>query len=398
MGPPSSLRITVLYNNDFLSCDPDAHDQAARADVANAAAGVAHALAARGHLANVRAVDAHDLYAALAEIAADPPDLVFNLCESLGGEARHEPVVPALLELAGIAHTGSSPLALGLALRKDRAKELLRSRRVPTPAAATITTLDDLASVEMGFPLIVKPTREDASVGIHSSSVVRDRAALRAAVARVLDELQQPALVEQFIDGREIYVSLLGNDPPVALPFHEIDFTDMPQALPRIVSYRAKWDPASEESIGTRPVRCILDEPTRLRVERAARAAFAALELSDYARVDVRLDGRGTPYVIDVNPNCDLSDGAGFSRAAGFGGLDYPSLIERVCVAAWERTRHVAEQQARRRASLQQSRDAGPAATPTARPPAPAGAPVAGRPVHLRRGERRTRADRRGAR
>ena len=289
-GSCASLRIVVLYNNDFLACDPDAHDQTSRADVQNAASGIAQALASRGHFASLRGVDSVDLFATLAELAAEPPDLVFNLCESLAADARHEPVVPSLLELAGIPYTGSGPLALALALRKDRCKDVLRSRGVPTPPSVTIASLDALDELGMGYPLIVKPTREDASVGIHASSVVHDLPSLRTAVARVIEELAQPALVEQYIEGREIYVSLLGNETPTCLPFHEIDFSDLPAELPRIVSYTAKWEPSSVESIGTRPVRCIVDEPTRLAIERAARAAFAALELSDYARVDVRLE------------------------------------------------------------------------------------------------------------
>jgi D-alanine-D-alanine ligase len=186
------------------------------------------------------------------------------------------------------------------------------------------------------FPLIVKPAREDASVGITRTSVVHDRRQLAAQVARVRARFRQPVLVERYIEGRELYVSLLGDD---ALPMHEIDFSTLPADRPRIVTYLGKWAPKSIECRGTRPIKCEgLDDRSRERCVAAARAAFAALGLRDYARVDLRLAADGTPYVIDVNPNCDLSDGAGVSRAASYGGLSYPELIWRVCKAALART------------------------------------------------------------
>ena len=413
MGPdPSSLRVLVLHNNDFAHLDRDRGDFASRADVENAARGIAAALRARGHRAELLGVDGDSLAELLAGLRAAPPDLVFNLCESLCGDSRNEVVVPSLLELSGVPYTGSGPLALGLALRKDRAKELLHARGVPTPESVTLESPEVRGPLPQ-FPVIVKPTREDASVGISAGSVVRDRAALAAAVARVLDELSQPALVERFIEGRELYVSLLGNEPPRALPFHEIDFSSLPPELPRIVSYSGKWDTASVEFAGTRPTRCLLDEPTRLRVEEAARAAFAALELRDYGRVDVRLAADGTPYVIDVNPNCDLTEGAGFSRAAAYGGFDYPGLVEQVCRIALERHAHerryaldaVAENPAAPAATDAPDGDrlvaidvGQHAAALAAGPPRARGADRERRAVHGGGGAVRARADRRRAR
>lgn len=345
MGPrPPSLHVLVLHNDDYLQLDPADPHYESRADVANVARQVAGALSARGHAAEIASVDVAripSLLARLDPVRDDRPDLVFNLCESLDCDNRHEIVLPSLFDLAGVPYTGSGPFALGLAMRKDRTKDVLRARGVPTPASLCVESEeslpDCLARLELPFPLIVKPTREDASVGIHAGSVVRDRAALERAVRAVLVELRQPALVERFIDGREMYVSLLGNAPPRALPFHEIDFTGLPDELPRIVSYAGKWDTDSAEFIYTRPTRCRIEEPLRAAVERAARDAFDALGLADYARIDVRLAPDGTPYVIDVNPNCDLGESAGFARAAGYGGLDYPSLVEEVCLAALAR-------------------------------------------------------------
>jgi D-alanine-D-alanine ligase len=189
----------------------------------------------------------------------------------------------------------------------------------------------------------VKLSREDASVGIKDENVIRDRRGLVRRVRDLLEEFQQPVLVERYVEGREVYVTLLGNARVAALPFHEIDFSLMPAGRPRIVGYAAKWDENSPEYAGTKPVPMNVKElPVGLKqsIERTAVAAFRALELRDYGRVDFRVAEDGTPYVIDVNPNCDISPDAGVARAALAGGLDYPHLIGRICEIAWERYRN----------------------------------------------------------
>jgi D-alanine-D-alanine ligase len=184
------------------------------------------------------------------------------------------------------------------------------------------------------FPVIIKPAREDASVGITRASVVTDRAALDAGVLHILDQYRQPALVEEYIEGREIYVSLLGrvDGELQVFPFFEIDFSAMPADRPKIVSFEGKWVEDSVEYKGTRPVRCEgLSSDLRDKVAQTALDAFRSIGLRDYGRMDIRLSADGTPYVIDVNPNCDLSDLAGgFSRAAKAGGLSYKDVILRL--------------------------------------------------------------------
>jgi D-alanine-D-alanine ligase len=349
MGHLPRLHVVVVHNRDFdLAADPAADPtMASRADVENAARDVAQALSARGHRVQTYAVpDGDPAFAALEAVRwleHIHPDLTFNLCESLAGDARHEALLPSLLEAAGLRYTGSGPLSLGLALRKDLCKRLLTTHGVPTPEGVPVADEAELAALALPFPQIVKPTREDASVGIHSSSVVRDRAALEARVRAIWSEHAQPALVERYVDGRELYVSLVNGR---VMPMHEIDFSEMPPELPRIVAYAGKWEPGSPEWKGTQSVRARPVAPdAQARCEAAARAAFAALELRDYARVDLRLDASGQPWVIDVNPNCDLSEGAGVSRASSFAGLAYADLIEEVCASAMQRAqskeRHV---------------------------------------------------------
>ena len=186
------------------------------------------------------------------------------------------------------------------------------------------------------FPLIVKLAGEDASTGIDRGSVVQDFAALKRRVEALLARHPGPILVEEFIAGREIYVSLVGATP-TALPLHEIDFTAMPASCPPIVTYVGKWNPGSPEDLGSRSVRATKLGSLAEALPQLATRAFRALDLRDYARVDFRVDGHGVPHVIDVNPNCDLSAGAGMARAAGFARWTHTQLVDKICQSAMMR-------------------------------------------------------------
>lgn len=334
----SKPRIAVLFNRDFEGADTDPENKA-REDIKDIAQHIVDVLGARGYPANALGVT-DDIPSALTSLRELEPSVVFNLCESIRGDNRFESLLPLWMDLEGISYTGSGPFALSLALHKDKTKEVLRARGIPTPAAVLLTTAA-VSQVSLGFPLIVKPRREDASVGICSASVVRDPKALEDRVKHVLAHYRQPALVEQYIEGREIYVSLLERPrhKPEIFPFFEIDFTEMPSSLPKIVSFEGKWVEASVEYRGTRPMLCEgLSPELRARVAQTALAAFEAINLRDYARMDVRLSPEGVPYLIDVNPNCDLSDLAGgFSKAAKAGGLSYEDLIVRLVKLALSR-------------------------------------------------------------
>jgi D-alanine-D-alanine ligase len=309
-----------------------------RSEVAKAAHEVRDAAAASGLDAGILGVEGRDLGPCLDKLRALAPDLIFNLTESLATDSRNEIVMPAVLDMLGIPYTGSGPLSLGLCLHKPKAKDILRSRGVPTPASCTIDRAKDAAGVDLPFPLFVKLAREDASVGIRQDNVIHTKRALVKKIRDLLEEFQQPVLIERYIEGREVYVTLLGNAKVAPLPFHEIDFSLMPPGQPRIVSYAAKWDESSPEYRGTTPVQ-VKDMKAEIKaaIERAAIGAFRALELRDYARVDFRVAEDGTPYVIDVNPNCDISPDAGVARAARAAGMSFPQLIGKICQIAWER-------------------------------------------------------------
>jgi len=331
-------RVVVIYNRDFEGAEADPENKA-REDIKGIAEHVISILESRAFGAVGLGIT-DDVVAAVSELREMRPDAVFNLCESIGGDNRFEPLLPLLMDREGIAFTGSSSLSLALALHKHKAKEILRARGVSTPEAVFLTT-PDVSSVAIPFPLIVKPSREDASVGITRESVVWTRETLEARVAYVLSHYRQPVLVERFIDGREIYVSMLGRNEgrPQVFPFYEIDFSEMPADRPRIVSFEGKWVEDSDEYRGTTPVRCTnLTPELSERIANTALSAFEALELRDYARVDIRLAADGIPYVIDVNPNCDLSDVAGgFSKAAKAAGLSYEQVILRIVELALAR-------------------------------------------------------------
>ncbi|MDP9035792.1 MAG: D-alanine--D-alanine ligase [Myxococcota bacterium] len=323
----ANKRIVVLYNVDYEDARPEVDPGwAARAEVGFVAAGVAEVLGNTGREAHLLPVDG-DLASLRARLAELDPDCAFNLCESLAGDARLESAVPLLLELLGIPFTGSPPEVLSLALRKDRVKLRLEAAGIPTPAGRVLARPDD--ACDLPFPLIVKPAREDGSVGISRASVVHSREELTRAVEAVVTSLRQPCLVEEFVDGREFNVALLGHPAPRVLPLSEIDFAGLPPGVPHIVSYDAKWSSGSVDDLGTAAVlHPSLPMSVAARVRRVAAEAFRAVGVRDYGRVDVRLASTGVPYVVDVNPNCDLSPHAGMARAAAAVGIDYAALTQ----------------------------------------------------------------------
>ena len=268
----------------------------------------------------------------------DPNEwLIFNLCESIRNKTYLEPYIISAFEHLGFRYTGSNRRTLANCLNKARTKEVLQAHGLPTAAFQVVTpwTLQR----RLDFPLIVKPVSEDASIGISANSVVRDDRALRRQVRYVWETYHQPALVEEFIEGREFNVTILGNDSPRVLPLSEISFRHIPDPFARIVSFRAKWVPTSPEYIGTPPTcPARVAEATKKRIEETARRAYQAMGLRDYGRVDIRLKN-GTPYVLEVNPNADLSPEAGIARAGHVAGMGYADLADEIVRLAARRYR-----------------------------------------------------------
>jgi D-alanine-D-alanine ligase len=262
------------------------------------------------------------------------PDIVINLCEEALGDSHFEMDVPALLELLRFSYTGSPPLTLGLCQDKGLAKSILESRGLPTPKYQILRKFEDWEG-QVCYPLFVKPLREDASLGITKESYVKNEAELRKRVEYITERYNQPALVEEYVSGRELNVSILGDKDLQILPISEIvfGFTDEP----RIVDYSAKWIDESEQYKKTIPVcPAELDIDTRRTVESVALRAYVALQCRDYARVDIRLKN-GTPYILEVNPNPDISPQAGFARSLKAAGIPYEDFVNRLVMMACKR-------------------------------------------------------------
>lgn len=262
------------------------------------------------------------------------PDIVINLCEEALGDSHFEMDVPALLELLRFSYTGSPPLTLGLCQDKGLTKSILESRGLPTPKYQILRKFEDWEG-QVCYPLFVKPLREDASLGITKESYVKNEAELRKRVEYITERYNQPALVEEYVSGRELNVSILGDKDLQILPISEIvfGFTDEP----RIVDYSAKWIDESEQYKKTIPVcPAELDIDTRRTVESVALRAYVALQCRDYARVDIRLKN-GTPYILEVNPNPDISPQAGFARSLKAAGIPYENFVSRLVMMACKR-------------------------------------------------------------
>jgi D-alanine-D-alanine ligase len=272
-------------------------------------------------------------------LTSEEPDVIFNLCESVGNVAIHEMHIAGIYELLGIPYTGSDALTLGTALNKTRVKEILLHNGLPTPRFQLFRSPVKISLEEsMKFPLIVKPSREDASIGIEPSSIVSNVNELRKRVRYVIEEFDQPALVEEYIDGRELNVAILGNRKPAIFPISEIDMSTLPKAFPRIITYNAKWMKGTEEYLHTKGVcPALLTPELETEIKAMALTAFELIGCRDYARIDFRLSKDHQPYILEVNPNPDISDDAGFARSAMAAGLTFDDLAGKIVECALER-------------------------------------------------------------
>jgi D-alanine-D-alanine ligase len=266
------------------------------------------------------------------------PDVIFNFVEIFKDDPKLEMNIVGLFELLGFAYTGAPPLALANCQSKVLTKRILSNIGLQTPKFIIIKEPERNYRHGLKFPLIVKPVFEDASVGIENESIVFDSKQLTARVEFVMRNFKQPALIEEFIEGRELNISILGDTNPLPLPISEIDFTQMPNYLHNIVSYQAKWDPYHEAYHKTIPV-CPAVLPKRIekKAKEIALKAFKAMGVRDYARVDMRLAKDNQLYVLEVNPNPDLTEGAGFMRSAEAAGLSYSKALKEIVMLAYER-------------------------------------------------------------
>jgi D-alanine-D-alanine ligase len=298
---------------------------------------VAAALRKGGHRVSILGVH-NDVGRLIAGLKRRGPDLVFNLMEQFSADIHSDVGVVGLLDLLGIPYTGGGPGEFYLQQDKAIAKKMLAFDNIRTPDFAVF---DRNAGLETGgnlhMPLFVKPVRADASIGINSKSLVHTAGELMNRVNSIHRQVNDAALAEEFIEGREFYVGVLGNRAPTAFTPIEIDFTGFPEGKPRIMDAKAKFAEGTPEYQGTKAVVADVSDELRARLKQVSLAAYRALRVRDYGRVDLRLTEAGDVFVIEVNASCYLEKASEFAKAAAAGGVEYVTLINRIVELAAER-------------------------------------------------------------
>lgn len=297
---------------------------------------VARALKAGGHTPSILGVHA-DLRKLIAGLARRKPDLVFNLMEMFGQNVRADVAIAGVLDLLELRYTGGGPSELALRQDKGLAKRALAFDGIRYPDFAVFSRDDLETGGNLRMPLFVKPLRADASIGIGTNALVKDATSLMKRVIAIHEKFNDAALAEEYIEGREFYVGVIGNRDPIAFPPVEMDFSGLPAGAPRILDSKAKFDENSAEYKGTKAVMADVAPELKAKIEKAAIDAYRALRVRDYGRVDLRLTDTGDIYVIEVNANCYLEQSGEFATAAAAAGFDYPSLIQKLVDLAIER-------------------------------------------------------------
>jgi D-alanine-D-alanine ligase len=290
----------------------------------------------RGH--ELMVIGVHDdLTPIRSSIEEFKPTIVFNLLEAFDNVGVFDQNVVSYLELLKIPYTGCNPRGLTLARDKALARKLLAYHRIPSPDFTVIPlSKNPVLPKGLGFPLIVKSLNFEASRGISQASVVANQEQLEKRVKFIHETLHTPAIVEQFINGRELYVGVLGNQRLRVFPVWEMSFTNMPADNWRIATERVKWNVAYQKKHGINTGEAKLENEVAVKIKLLAARAFRALELSGYARFDFRMDEAGNPYVIEANPNPQLAEAEDFAQSALRLKTSYASLLERIMALGLE--------------------------------------------------------------
>ncbi len=332
------MKIAVVFDTLHPEWEDADYKKEMEAKVEEAEYDVARALLENGH--DVRLVGVQEqLPPLLDRLAGFGPKVVFNGCEGFRGHARHEYAVAGVLEMHGYRYTGSSPTALLVARNKSLTKKILAYHGIRVPAFAECHPGEKpVRPSELRFPLIVKPLLEDASVGIAQASVVEDDASLAERVKFVHEKFSQAAIVEELIEGRELYVGLIGNAALDVLPIVEMTFGEAETGEHRIATYKAKWD---EEYRKRKRIRNVfakgLSDEVTAKITEICTTAFHALWLQDYGRIDLRLTHDEEVYVLEVNPNPFIAYEHEMANAAEKAGMSYQQFVQRIVDEALKR-------------------------------------------------------------
>ncbi len=341
MGASGGRPYVLLCNLDDNIVGGDARDAIAAQEAPITAKAVQAAIASLGPVVIVETGDA-DPERLAHDLKRHDPLAVFNLAEGARGVAALEACVAGILELLDLPYTGNTPLTLSLCLDKPKTKALLRGAGLPVPDGVVLRDAWRDPIVGLAYPAIVKPAAMDASHGIGPDSVVVNEAGARAKAAALIDRFPPTAMIERFIDGREINVSVVqleAGAAPTILPLSEIDW-HLPPGAPRICGFEAKWVEDAESFHGT-PVICpaVVSPELDRRIREICLAAFEAVSGRDYLRIDLRIDAEERVYILEVNPNPSVSPSAGLARSARIAGWDYDRLIVRFIRNALTRQR-----------------------------------------------------------
>jgi D-alanine-D-alanine ligase len=327
------MKIVLAFNGkpeEVIVDDDEPPDRYAEFDPPRTIASITDALVSSGH--KVYPIEVKEDF--IEKIRSISPQIVFNIAEGLQGEAR-ESQIPVILEWLGIPYTGSGPLTMAVTLDKPITKQIFISEGIPTPRFKIYSDTTEISKTDLNFPLIVKPSHEGSSMGLNKKSIVYSVNELKEQVKNIVKYYRQDALVEEFIEGREITVGILGNNPPEVLPLKELDFSEVPQELGRFASGEIKakyWDLVKQSC----PAH--LEEDIANRIREIALRVFRILRCRDLARLDIRLSNDGIPYVLEVNPLPDLDPKEGnFPDMARVRGLSYKELINIILKAGIQR-------------------------------------------------------------
>jgi D-alanine-D-alanine ligase len=311
---------------------------------------VAKALEAGGHKTSILTIR-HDVSEIIDGLAKPKPDLIFNLVESFGHDILGGTMgVAGLLDLLELPYTGGGPGEIFLQEDKALAKKLLAFERIPYPDFATFAPNADFETGgNLRMPLFVKPLRMDASIGIDEKSLVRNTQQLMERVLYIHKTWGDTALAEEYIEGREFYVGVFGNEQLTVLPPLEMDFSGMKDGSVKVMDKLAKFDENSERFHGTKTIVPDLEPELRARLQKVSLEAYRALRVRDYGRIDLRLAETGEVFVIEVNANCYLEEHSEFAIAAKAQGIDYPALVNGIAELAIERWKHRSRAQRKRK-------------------------------------------------
>jgi D-alanine-D-alanine ligase len=292
---------------------------------------VSKALTAAGH--EVRALGLYDNLGDLrAAVAEWQPDVAFNLLQEFQGIGAYDQHIVAFLELLRQPYTGCNPRGMMLSRDKALSKQILSYHRIPTPRFAVVRRgRRPRLSPRLRFPLFVKSATEDASLGISQASIVDDAAKLEERIAFIHEHTRSDALVEEYVDGRELYVGICGNERLTTFPAWELDFGTLPEAMAGIATRKVKWDRNYQTRHGIKSqLAASLPEGTQAALGRLSRRIYRALHLSGYARMDFRMRPDGSLFVLEANCNPDLCRDEAFASAAEAAGVGYEALLERL--------------------------------------------------------------------